>query len=576
MSVTGADLARWAAHRRAVVAAVSRRVPGVDPELAASRGLELLCAELVRAGHVADPVAFWNGAALDVAESMAAESMAAESTAAERGASDGSATGDATTADAAPRTIDFEVLGSALERLSAAEQRILWDHHVGSQPVSAIAEEIGVLPYAARRRLRRAENRLASSFAETHADTTDGAECRQTRAALHDFVRNRLMPHRRQAVEDHMVQCPGCTRAFVDVRESYWMLRAVAPLLLLGAVATRTGTAVAAGTGVATAGAGFGAWLGSVGARVVLVVRTAFLDPVALTATVAGGLIVTTAVSTGTVGSGGTPPPREPGVVSVSVADDPVGTTGAADRPDTRRAGPGPARDEAPGGPERTAFTPPGLAETNGVPPGLAETGGVPPGLAKTDGVPPGQATDDGTAPGRAAGDSPATGSGNGANPPGGDQVPPGLAKSDGVPPGLAKKDGVPPGQAKKGTPPPGQATKDVPPGQAKKDTPPGQAKKGSSGTGAETGADGTPPGLAKQDGVPPGQARKQAGRTAWPPDEGYAPPGYPDGSERANGRRPDDGRPSDRSDRYEHDRRAGDRRHGRDGQDRWRSTSTS
>ena len=172
-----------------------------------------------------------------------------------------------------------------------------WDHHVGSRPVAAIADEIGMLPYAAKRRLRRAENRLASSFAETHTGTADNAECESTRASLHDFVRNRLLPGRRQKVEDHMVQCSGCTRAFVDVRESYWMLRAAAPVLLLGAAtAAETGTALAA---AGVTGCRGGRWLATVGTRAVLTVRSALTDPVSLTATVAGGLFLTTAVTTG-------------------------------------------------------------------------------------------------------------------------------------------------------------------------------------------------------------------------------------------------------------------------------------
>lgn len=494
MSVTSADLAQWAAHRRAVVVAVSRRVPGVDPELATSRGLERLCAELIQAGGVSDPVAFWSAAALDVAAEMAREEPDPEP-------GPGPVATVADEVVTAPvRTVDFEVLSSAMERLSAAEQQILWDHHVGSQPVAAIAEEIGVLPYAARRRLRRAENRLASSFAETHAGATDGVECRTTRASMHDFVRNRLMPHRRQAVEDHMVGCAGCTRAFVDVRESYWMLRAAAPVLLLGAVAAaRTGTAVAAGTvaagatgaGVVGAGvggfggwsAGSGGWLAGLGARAGLVLRSVLTDPAALTATVAGGLIITTAVGTGTAGSAGASAQHlDIGIVSVDALSNPRG--------DARGAAPGPAKEDPAAIPELTALTPRGLATKDGVPPGLAKKEGVPPGLAKNDGVPPGLAKKEGAPPGQATGDG----------------VPPGLAKKDGVPPGQAKKDGIPPGQAKKDGDPPGQAKKDkVPPGQAKKSG--GSA--GSGGSAApDPAAEDTPAAPAEKDGTPPGRTQ--------------------------------------------------------------------
>lgn len=468
MTVTSADLSQWAAHRRAVVFTVSRRVPGIDPELAASRGLELLCVELIKRGDVTDPVTFWSTASVDAALAMAHEEPApGEQT-------------SRTEAMTAPirRALDFEVLSTAMERLPAGEQQILWDHHVESRPVAAIADEIGVLPYAARRRLRRAENRLASSFADTHTGITDDAECKTTRASMHDFVRHRLLPRRRQKVEDHMVQCAGCTRAFVDVRESYWMLRAAAPVLLLGAAtAAKTSTLAAAGAGVAATGAG--GWLATLGTRAVLTVRSALTDPVSLTATVAGGLFLTTAVTTGVAGDAGAAPSfLESGIVSVT-APDPV-------RAGVRYVAPTSPEVDPTNIPEPTAFVPPGQARTQGTPPGLAKKDGLPPGLAKKDGVPPGQ-TENESEPEEEA--EPGT------------TVPPGQAATDGTPPGLAKKDGVPPGQAKKDDVPPGQAKKDdVPPGQAKKDTePPGQAKK-----------DDVPPGQAKKETTPPGQAKKE------------------------------------------------------------------
>lgn len=455
MTVTGADLSQWAAHRRAVVFTVSRRVPGIDPELAASRGLELLCAELMRQGGISDPVAFWSAAAVDAAQEMAHEDSSPDQQTSR------------VEALSAPvrRALDFEVLTTAMERLPAGDQQLLWDHHVGSRPVAAIADEIGVLPYAAKRRLRRAENRLASSFAETHAGAADNAECESTRASMHDFVRNRLLPGRRQKVEDHMVQCSGCTRAFVDVRESYWMLRAAAPVLLLGAAAAaETGTAfVAAGV----TGAGLGGGLATLGTRVVLTVRSALTDPVSLTATVAGGLFLTTAVTTGVTGGlGGTPAFLETGTVSVSTENVPRTTVRGA-TPTSRAADPTNL-------PEPARSVVPDLAEGSGLPPGLTRKTELPPGLAEQDGVPPGQAgdPDDSSSPDTPDTATPPSGTGN-------DRTPPGLAKKGGIPPGQAKKDQVPPGQAKKDETPPGQAKDKTPPGQAKKDkVPPGQAKK--------------------------------------------------------------------------------------------------
>ncbi|MFD7309657.1 zf-HC2 domain-containing protein [Promicromonospora sp. NPDC059942] len=473
MTVTSADLGLWAAHRRAVVFTVSRRVPGIDPELATSCGLELLCVELLNTRDLADPLAFWSAASIEVAQRMARE---------QEPAAEGS---DAATAAPPRHALDLEVLNLAMERLPAGEQQLLWDHHVGSRPVAAIAEEIGVLPYAAKRRLRRAENRLASTFAETHAGTAADLECRATRAALHDFVRNRLLPRRRQQVEDHMVGCAGCTRAFVDVRESYWMLRAAAPVLLLGAGASAGPGTTAAGAAVAASGAagpavagaagaaaaGAGGWLSAAGTRAVVTARSVLTDPMSLTATVAGGLFVTTAVTTGVAGGiDAAASFPETGMVSVFAPDDrePAVRQAAEISPHTDPANVPDLTEVAPtgltpSGPARAEDdVPPGLAKKDGVPPGLAKKDKVPPGLAKKDGVPPGQAKKDKVPPGQAKKD---------------DATPPGQAKKDETPPGHASKDKVPPGQAKKEDVSAGQATKDTPPGQAKKETSPGEAK---------------------------------------------------------------------------------------------------
>lgn len=429
MTLTSADLNKWAAHRRAVVYTVARRVPGIDPELAASRGLELLCVELLRQSDVPDPVTFWCAAAIQAALEMAHAEPVPDVLAA------------LDDTDTAPvrRALDFEMLAMAMERLPAVDQQLLWDHHVGSRPVAAIAEEIGVLPYAAQRRLRRAENRLASSFAETHSGTADNLECESTRASMHEFVRNRLLPRRRQQVEDHVVQCSGCTRAFIDVRESYWMLRTAAPILLLGAA-----SATKASTAVAVAGGGIGSGLAAVGTRVALSVRSALTDPVSLTATVASGIFLTAAVTTGVVrDTGSASTSVDTGVVSVFTPNDTKTVPRDAmlmSRAKDSASRPGPTPTVTPS-PAKSNEVPPGLARTDGEPPGLAKKNGTPPGLAKTDGQPPGQ------------------------------------AKKDSTPPGQAKKDKTPPSQAKKDDPPSATSRTGAPP------APPGHARSRSTST---------------------------------------------------------------------------------------------
>ncbi|MBO0609815.1 hypothetical protein [Myceligenerans salitolerans] len=73
------DTVSWAAHRRAVVHTVRRRVPLVDPEVATSRGLAILCARIVADGAVDRPADIWCEAAVDAALAMLRETILAAS-----------------------------------------------------------------------------------------------------------------------------------------------------------------------------------------------------------------------------------------------------------------------------------------------------------------------------------------------------------------------------------------------------------------------------------------------------------------------------------------------------------------
>lgn len=55
------------------------------------------------------------------------------------------------------------------------------------------------------------------------------AECRLTRAAMHDYVNRNLQPRRQRRLETHLYGCDECIRAFIDIREVSWTRRAAGP-----------------------------------------------------------------------------------------------------------------------------------------------------------------------------------------------------------------------------------------------------------------------------------------------------------------------------------------------------------
>ncbi|MCP2266560.1 zf-HC2 domain-containing protein [Promicromonospora thailandica] len=243
----------WVVHRPNVVRSVMARVPGVDAEEAASRALEKMVRIVSTGGSIADPAPYWRRAAMNEAISLTRE--AGRTTAVEDDALDGLAPPVEGAEPAVERQADVAMLRAALADLADDDRRILVERHVHDRAVSEIASGLGVRPHAVTMRLRRAEERLAGAFAAAHAQAVNEPECRATRAAMHDYLKDRLLPRRRGRVEAHMDGCAECTRAFLDVREVSWMLRDLGQHVVAGAVATG---ALGAGVGAGLVGGGAG------------------------------------------------------------------------------------------------------------------------------------------------------------------------------------------------------------------------------------------------------------------------------------------------------------------------------
>lgn len=220
-TLISSDPGEIAAQRRAVAFAVSRHVPGDDPELATHHGLERLFCELAISGDVERPVNYWHNAEIDAGTGASA----AEATTTEL-------PGVSTTA-VAPTTAS-QPSGETTETPVRPEL----------PPSIAPAGDSAGLPQATRRS-RRARYETVPSFVERRTAVPDPAVCRSTRGAMHDYIRHRLLPCRRRELEDHLVDCTECVRAFTDVRESYWLQQAAAPVIRLGTVSVTSTPAMA-------------------------------------------------------------------------------------------------------------------------------------------------------------------------------------------------------------------------------------------------------------------------------------------------------------------------------------------
>ncbi|MFD2794109.1 RNA polymerase sigma factor [Promicromonospora vindobonensis] len=252
----------WVVHRPNVVRSVAARVPGIDAEEAASRALEKMVRLVSTGTTIDDPAPYWRRAAVNEAISMTRE--AGRTRPVEDDTLDGLAPPVAGAELDAERQADVSMLRSALSDLGDDDRQILLERHVHDKAVTDIASGLGVRPHAVTMRLRRAEERLAGAFAAAHAQGVNEPECRTTRAAMHDYLKGRLLPRRQRRLEVHMDGCAECTRAFIDVREVSWMLRDLGQHLIAGGLVTGAAGAGVVGTaavgtgttGTGTAGAG--------------------------------------------------------------------------------------------------------------------------------------------------------------------------------------------------------------------------------------------------------------------------------------------------------------------------------
>ncbi|MGI5191028.1 zf-HC2 domain-containing protein [Promicromonospora sp. CA-289599] len=252
----------WVVHRPNVVRSVAARVPGIDAEEAASRALEKMVRIVSTGRTIDDPAPYWRRAAVNEAISMTREAGRAHPV--EDDTLDGLTPPVAGAELDAERHADVAMLRTALSDLADDDRQILLERHVHDRAVTDIATNLGVRPHAVTMRLRRAEERLAGAFAAAHAQGVNEPECRTTRAAMHDYLKDRLLPRRRTRFEAHMDGCAECTRAFVDVREVSWMLRDLGQHVIAGAIAT--GALGAAVGGAAAGAAGGAAGAGAAGA----------------------------------------------------------------------------------------------------------------------------------------------------------------------------------------------------------------------------------------------------------------------------------------------------------------------
>lgn len=122
------------------------------------------------------------------------------------------------------RAADAELLRAALSRLEPMDRSVLVLYDGEGWSASEIAETFAISAAATHKRLQRARLRLTRELAgEPSQPVTDISACRQARAALWDYLDDRLDEPTRQFVDSHLRDCPRCPpliQALVGLRST--------------------------------------------------------------------------------------------------------------------------------------------------------------------------------------------------------------------------------------------------------------------------------------------------------------------------------------------------------------------
>lgn len=156
------------------------------------------------------------------------------------------------TADALP---DLLMVKQAFGSLPDRWQAILWHTEVEGEKPRHIARLLGMTPNAVSQLAVRAREGLCEAFLKAHIGRLP-ERCRTHGERLGGYVRGTLRIRDRRAVDDHLADCPICTRLCAELVATNAHLRVLLLPAILGGTAATALTAEALAGGVAAAGAG--------------------------------------------------------------------------------------------------------------------------------------------------------------------------------------------------------------------------------------------------------------------------------------------------------------------------------
>ncbi|MGW0661283.1 sigma-70 family RNA polymerase sigma factor [Streptodolium elevatio] len=169
----------------------------------------------------------------------------------------------------APRTEDalpdLLMVKQAFGSLPDRWQAILWHTEVEGEKPRHIARLLGMTPNAVSQLAVRAREGLSEAFLKAHIGRLP-ERCRTHGERLGGYVRGTLRIRDRRAVDDHLADCPTCTRLCAELAATNAHLRVLLLPAILGGTAATALSAEALAGGAAVAGTASAAGAGSTGA----------------------------------------------------------------------------------------------------------------------------------------------------------------------------------------------------------------------------------------------------------------------------------------------------------------------
>ena len=127
------------------------------------------------------------------------------------------------------RYVEADTVARAFASLSPRWQQTLWLTEVEQRSSAEVAAQLQLAPNATAALTHRAREAFATAYLAEHIDSAPHDTCERYAPRLASYVRDQLTDSQRTDVERHLIDCPSCQQAVIELRDVNASLRKLLP-----------------------------------------------------------------------------------------------------------------------------------------------------------------------------------------------------------------------------------------------------------------------------------------------------------------------------------------------------------